>query len=234
MIDHTIYDNGVTRIKSFFKIKGFVELHNHSPLSILNACENPEQLETFQYNNQLWPFQQSSKMILDNEFLKRPVRGYFCLITNSEHKLVFDFIMNAGIQDIIALERELLEFIGFTSNYPIIAYSDNVPYYDIFFLEHFPNHMYPRWNIKQTDEQYVEQVNLIIQGVEVISAFELSTNKCEMRNKLYEQYVPNLNELFGEERVQRELDQFFNHEFVTRSCGTIDITKLVEYMNIIW
>lgn len=234
MIDHITYDNAVSRIKSFFKIKGFVEIHKCRPLSILNACENPEQIQTFSYNNQLWPLQQSTKMVLDNEFLKRPICGYFCLITNREDKLVFDFVMNTDIQDLIELERELLEFLGFIATaIPVVHYSDNASYNDICFLDHFPNHIYPRWNRKQKDDQYAEQVNLMIKGNEVISAFELSCNKCDMRNIFYNQHIGQLNQLFGEERVQRELESFFNRDFITRSCGTIDIHKMIEYMNII-
>lgn len=232
MIDHITYDKGISRIKSFFKIKGFVEVHNHRPLSILNACENPEQIQTFSYNNQLWPFQQSSKMILDNELLKCPICGYFCLITNSENKLVFDFVMNADMQDLVQLERELLEFIGFITNIPMINYSVH-SLYDIYFLDHFPNHMYPRWNRKQKDDQYAEQVNLMIKGDEVISSFELSCNKCDMRNTFYHEHIGNLIQLFGEERVLCEVESFFNCEFITRSCGTIDIDKMIEHMNII-
>jgi aspartyl/asparaginyl-tRNA synthetase len=268
MIDSIEFDKCVSCMRTFFKVKGFVEVHPQSRLSIL-ACEDPQTITTFQYANQLWPLPQTSQMWLEYEMLKDPERapGYFCVSTSYRneptpvegHEIIFpmfEFELKGGLDKLIELERELLEFIGFKSKendakYPEETYRKvaerygvvelehetqmGVDYGDVFFLKHFPNYTSPFWNMKQKYDE-VEKVDVIIHGIKTIGSAERSTDPVDMRNMFKTirggQYADILYNTFGQQRVDDELELFLNNTFVQRSGGGIDINQMIRAMKL--
>ena len=51
MIDPKEFDEVVSVLRSFFKTKGFIEVHTQSRLSILAACEDPKTISTYDLIN---------------------------------------------------------------------------------------------------------------------------------------------------------------------------------------
>ena len=264
MIDSVEFDKCISIMRTFFKVKGFLEVHTQSCLSVL--CEDPTNMITFQYANKVWPLPQTGQLWLDYEMLKNPHRvpGYFCVSTSYRNEQVdeiispiFEFQLKGGIDEMIQLERELLEFMGFKSNennanYPEEKYSmvaerygvdellheDEIKigedYGDVFFLKHFPIYTSSFWNMKQNVE--VSKVDVIIHGIETICSYERCTDPVEMRNRFVTfrngQYAIILYNTFGKERVEQELDSFLNHNFIQMSGGCISITRMIRAMKL--
>ena len=83
MIDPKEFDEVVSVLRSFFKTKGFIEVHTQSRLSILAACEDPKTISTYAYAGQVWPLPQTGQMWLEYELLSNPsAPGFFCVSTS--------------------------------------------------------------------------------------------------------------------------------------------------------
>ena len=74
------FDAAVTKLRDFFKSKGFVEVHTQDKLSILAACEDPTTMSTYNYAGNVFPLPQTGQMWLENYLLEHPEeQGFFCL-----------------------------------------------------------------------------------------------------------------------------------------------------------
>jgi aspartyl/asparaginyl-tRNA synthetase len=144
---HTV----VKRLREFFEVKGFIEVHTQSRLSILAACEDPTTISTYNYGGQVWPLPQTGQMWLEYELLKHPEpNGYFCLSTSFRNEPnpvpgrhdkifpMFEFEMKGDLNDMILLEKELLVHLGFgeQSTYSEGNYLDVAQKYEVKELEH--------------------------------------------------------------------------------------------------
>ena len=102
IIDTQVYNQVIKKLRSFFEARGFLEVSTQNRLSILAACEDPFNVNTFNYANNCWPLPQTGQMWLEYELLKNPnVNGYFCLTTSyrmeknpveDRHDLIFPLI----------------------------------------------------------------------------------------------------------------------------------------------
>ena len=116
------YSKVVKKMRDFFqKEKGFIEVPAQSRQSILAACEDPATITKYEFNGVEWPLPQTGQMWLEIELLKNPdVKGVFCTTTSyrnepnpiegSHEKIfpMFEFESHGNINDMIALEKELL------------------------------------------------------------------------------------------------------------------------------
>ncbi|MEI6090274.1 MAG: amino acid--tRNA ligase-related protein [bacterium] len=122
------YHTASKRLRSFFEKKGFIEVATQSRLSILSACEDPSTIATFQYSGIVWPLKQTGQMDLEYELLTNPeYPGVFCQSTSyrqeanpipGRHDLIFpmfEFEGRGTMDDLITLEAELLEYLGFSN-----------------------------------------------------------------------------------------------------------------------
>src|SRR3989344_4010322 len=118
--DIKAYDSAVTKLRSFFKGKGFIEMQTQDRLSILAACEDPSTIATFKYAGEVWPLPQTGQMWLEYELLKNPeIPGVFCVSTSfrneqnpipGRHNIIFpmfEFESKGTIDDLRKLERDL-------------------------------------------------------------------------------------------------------------------------------
>lgn len=275
MIDSVDFDKTVTLMRSFFKSKGFIEVHTQTRLSILAACEDPSTISKYDYAGQVWPLPQTGQMWLEYEMLKHPDRapGYFCVSTSYRNEPnpvpgrhdkifpMFEFELKGGMEELVKLERELLEYMGFktpegTVDYPRDKYVNvankyNVQeleneheerigneYGSVFFLTDFPNYTSPFWNMKQSDEVPGEakKVDVIIHGIETIGSAERSCDPEEMTRQFHTisdgGYANILYSQFSKERVESELDEFVKHSFFKRSGGGIGITRMIRALKL--
>lgn len=111
---------------------------------------------------------------------------------------------------------------------------------DVFFLTHFPYTTSPFWNMKRdsvplsTGGQAALKCDVIVGGMETIGSAERASDVDEMREQFHTisdgEYAKLLYNLFGQERVLAELDEFLKHDFKPRYGGGIGITRLISGM----
>ena len=276
IIDTVDFDCVVRKLRTFFQNKGFLEVHPQNRLSILAACEDPKTVATFNYINpttlvrEVFPLPQTSQMQLEFELLNYPERnvpGYFSVATSyraepnpvpGRHMTIFpmfEFEMKGGYTELIKLEVELLEFLGFT-NIKQVDYDDVANYYNVNELtnEHenrmptdysdavllcrFPNTTNPFWNMKQCEDgQHAYKIDVILCGQETIGSAERSTDKEQMlemfNNTTDGEYKSLLYNLFTQERVENELNEFLSHNFIERFGGGIGMSRLIRAMKLL-
>ena len=257
------YHNLVQKLREFFLNKGFIEVATQPNLTILSACENPQSVTKFDYIGEVWPLPQTGQMILEEVLLSNPeLSGCFCISTSyrqeknpipGRHELIFpmfEFESKGEMKELLKLEAELLEHLGFEA--PVEVNYDEVckEYGDVEILEdehesrmwkekgsvvslqHFPLRTNPFWNMKHNEDSIFNKVDVILYGQETIGSAERSCDVEEMKHNFYTiengKYDAKLFELFGEERVRKELNEFLEFEFFPRFGGGIGLTRLAR------
>jgi aspartyl/asparaginyl-tRNA synthetase len=257
------YNELVQKMRAFFLQKGFIEVPTQSRLSILAACENPHSITTFNYSGEIWPLPQTGQMWLEHELLQNPEwPGCFCISTSyrqekdpipGRHELIFpmfEFESKGGMKELLQLESELLEHLGFDQ--PVeVNYNDVCEEYggvsiledeheqkmwkeksSVVSLQYFPRRTNPFWNMKNKDGEIFNKVDVILYGQETIGSAERSSDVEKMKEMFYTiedgRYSDKLFELFGKERVETELEIFLQYEFFPRFGGGIGMTRLAR------
>jgi len=126
IIDSEKFTHVVCKLREFFLNRKFVEVHAQNRLSILAACEDPFNVQTFNYAGKVWPLVQTGQMWLEYEILSKPdVAGYFCLTTSyrmepnpvpGRHDIIFpmfEFEFKGNMEELIELQKELLVHLGY-------------------------------------------------------------------------------------------------------------------------
>ena len=271
LINPCEFNSAVSKMRRFFESKGFLEVHTQNRLSILAACEDPQTISTFNYGGQVWPLPQTGQMWLEYELLSNPeAAGFFCVSTSYRNEPnpvpgrhdkifpMFEFELKGGLDELVQLERELLEFMGFGdgASFPADDYKNIAERYNckeleheheeqlrkdhgpVYFIKNFPNYTSPFWNMKQseTQEGIANKVDVIIHGIETIGSAERSTNADEMRSQFYSisdgNYANILFSNFTKDRVELELDEFLKFNFFKRCGGGIGVTRMIRAMKL--
>ena len=168
---------------------------------------------------------------------------------------MFEFESKGTLKDLKVLEDELLNFLGFGS--PVeIDYNEICEEYGgveiledehearmwkelghCVSLQNFPERTSPFWNMKHKANGIFNKVDVILFGQETIGSAERSCDKEEMRHTFETisegGYAAKLFELFGEERVTKELDDFLNFDFFPRYGAGIGLTRLSRAMELL-
>jgi hypothetical protein len=162
---------------------------------------------------------------------------------------MFEVESKGTFEDLKQLEKELLEFLGFKP--PLeITYEDMCRKYNVSILEDeqetmmwgslgssislqkFPLRTNPFWNMKRNEDGTFNKVDVILFGQETIGSAERSCDVKEMRELFYTiedgKYSDKLFELFGKERVEKELDEFLSLNFFSRFGAGIGLTRLAR------
>ena len=178
---------------------------------------------------------------------KNPVPG--------RHKLIFpmfEFELRGGIEDLVKFETELLEHLGFGSRktYHFRKYDQLKRHYKtrelthkhenrmkddfgpVVFCRDFPSYTSPFWNMKKKNKTHSHKIDVIIYGNETIGSAERSVDAKEMTHEFYTisggKYAQKLFNLFGKDRVERELREFLKLDFFPRCGGGIGLTRLID------
>jgi aspartyl/asparaginyl-tRNA synthetase len=89
--------------------------------------------------------------------------------------------------------------------------------------------------MKKTGD-YANKIDVIMAGQETIGSAERSTSVEEMRSLFHTissgGYAQKLFNLFGQERVEKELEEFLSLEFFPRFGGGIGVTRLMDAMKV--
>ena len=264
------YDKVVTKMRYFFKeAKNFVEVPTQSRLSILAACEDPKTISQFVFDGINYPLPQTGQMWLEYELLNNPdLEGVFCVSTSyrnepnpikGRHQKIFpmfEFEAKGDMNDLIKIEEELLEYLGFTKDSIHCTYDGICKRYEVehleaehetrmhkeiggkIFLKSFPQRSHPFWNMKQneTDKNLYNKVDVILHGQETIGSAERSSNPNDMRANFHSisngNYAKLLFSKFTKKRVMEELEDYLAHDFFPRFGAGIGINRMARAMKL--
>jgi aspartyl/asparaginyl-tRNA synthetase len=164
---------------------------------------------------------------------------------------MFEFESKGDFKELQKLEEELLQHLGFGQLDTFVhkSYDELKAHYqtaeltskeenamltdfgNVVFLERFPQYTSPFWNMKKEGE-YANKIDVIIHGQETIGSAERSTDPTEMRKLFHTisngEYAQTLYSLFGEDRVEKELEAFLELSFFPRFGGGIGMTRLLD------
>ena len=174
------------------------------------------------------------------------------------HELIFpmfEFESHGNIIDLDNLEQELLIYLGFgkpvkvdydtmCGEYGGVSILENEhedrmwkEYGHCVSLQNFPLRTNPFWNMKHSAAGIFNKIDVILYGQETIGSAERSCDVAKMREMFYGiedgRYSAKLFELFGKERVERELDEFLSYDFFPRFGGGIGMTRLARAYEIL-
>jgi aspartyl/asparaginyl-tRNA synthetase len=171
------------------------------------------------------------------------------------HKLIFpmfEFELKGGIVELRKFETELLEHMGFDEDFYYKTYDELKDFYktselthqhenemqtdfgSVVFCQDFPTYTSPFWNMKMNGIDHAHKIDVIIYGHETIGSAERSSDVRAMRESFYTisegAYAKKLFELFGKDRVEKELNEFLELKFISRSGGGIGLTRMINAM----
>lgn len=155
-------------------------------------------------------------------------------------------------EDMVKLQAEMLEYLGFDA--PTVAdYNELCKKYgteileaehetkmwneigDSISLQNFPLRTNPFWNMQKGEGDKFQKVDVILFGQETIGSAERSCDKEGMKEMFYTieggNYSAKLFELFGKERVEKELEHFLSLDFFPRfgwGCGMTRLARAYE------
>jgi aspartyl/asparaginyl-tRNA synthetase len=171
------------------------------------------------------------------------------------HKIIFpmfEFESRGSLNDLEVLEAALLEHLGYgrSTSFPRINYEDAARQYGVddissqvelkiaadygraVFLKNFPEKTSPFWNMRRDHLGRACKIDVILDGMETIGSAERSCDAEAMRKSFYAisngGYAQKLFDLFGQERVEAELEDFLKLPFVPRYGGGIGMTRLMR------
>ena len=261
------YNKSVKKMRQFFQDeKGFIEVPAQSRQSILAACEDPATISQYIFGGVNWPLPQTGQMWLERDLLENPkVDGVFCITTSYRNEPnpipgrhdkifpMFEFESHGDMDDMIKLEKELLEFLGFKKPRRLF-YEEACDWYDvknleaeheekmvehygdIISLQKFPQRTHPFWNMKHAGNGIYNKVDVIMHGMETIGSAERSCDTHEMREQFHTisdgEYSKLLFNHFGKKRVEDELEDYLSLEMFERFGGGIGVTRMVRAMKL--
>ena len=263
------YNNAIVKMREFFqKEKGFIEVPTQSRKSILAACEDPKTISQYIFSGVNWPLPQTGQMWLEKELLDNPeLPGVFCISTSYRNEPnpipgrhdkifpMFEFESRGNMSDMIQLEEELLEHLGFKQDAAYLDYDTackqvNAHYLeaehegiiqaihgDVVYLQNFPLRSDPFWNMKrQEGGTHFSKVDVLLYGMETIGSAQRSCDAEQMRDLFYTislgQYAKLLFNHFGQLRVERELEEYFALEMFERFGGGIGLTRICRALKL--
>lgn len=171
------------------------------------------------------------------------------------HKLIFpmfEYEIKGGIKELEAFNTELLEYLGFGKAGPFTykTYDELKAHYEteelthahenrmetdfspVVFCSDFPTYTSPFWNMKKNGDSHAHKIDVIMYGDETIGSAERSTDPEAMKESFYTisngKYAEKLFQLFGKDRVERELNDFLKLDFFPRSGGGIGLTRMIN------
>tara|TARA_B100000029_G_scaffold499394_1_gene569743 strand:- start:2151 stop:2999 length:849 start_codon:yes stop_codon:yes gene_type:complete len=172
---------------------------------------------------------------------------------------MFEFEAPGTFDDLIEMEEKLVCHLGFRPCiYPVKRYTEWQEEFGtteeltneheqmisdshiedigagVGFITHFPYSTSPFWNMKKEGD-YANKCDVIIGGMETIGSAERSADIVEMREQFHTisdgEYANLLYELFGKERVEKELEEFLSYDFFPRYGGGIGMTRLISALD---
>ncbi len=266
-------------LRTFFLNRGFLEVPTQhlmrAPLGNLAACENPESILAVPLLGKRRALPQTGQMWLEDFLLRNPdkYQGLFCVSYSyrneqspqkGRHNIVFpmfEFEMHGGHEALVALERDLIVFLGIASRTEIYHadYEETAREYGVreiedaeekrLWKEHgpavllslFPKYTSPFWNMFMRPDGKAKKTDGILFGIETIGSAERSRDPAAMWRQFHTisggRYAEKLFELFGEKEILAELNYFlgaasYPKGHTVRSGGGIGMTRMVRALEL--
>lgn len=168
---------------------------------------------------------------------------------------MFEFEFPGTINDLKAMEYELCDYLGFgtieektyrewqkhygiSQSTELEAEHENAmgSFYGSAMITDFPEFTSPFWNMSRYEDGVTsKKIDVILGGMETIGSAERSTDVDQMRETFHTitdgAYANLLFELFGKDRVESELEEFFQHDFFPRVGGGIGMTRMIAALD---
>ena len=234
LINPKAFTETVGRLRSFFLDKGFYEVHTQNRLSILAACEDPFNVATYNYADQVWPLPQTGQMWLEHELLSSPSsKGFFCVSTSyrqepnaipGRHDIIFpmfEFEMPGDIDDLKKMEYELCEHLGFKKPTEK-TYAE--------WQKHYGHAEDYEMTAEEETKMHQEfGTTMITDFPEMTSPFwNMSRNDDGKTAKKIDVILGGMETIGSQERVEAELEKFLEFDFFPRVGGGIGLTRLLR------
>lgn len=263
------YHKTVSRLREFFVSRGFLEVHPQPRQSLLAVADDVSTIMTYSDGQQNYLLPQTAYMWTEFELLKNPdLKGVFCCSTSyRQHKNpipgrhenvfpMFDFEMRGHLDDMVQLEKDLLEHFDFDpALFKSATYNDMLEKYgvhtvdpatetgighdisEVTFLDYKPETALPYWGVKRENSDVARTSDVLLFGMGTIGAAERSCDKERMRSRFYEMdsghYAQRLFDTFGQERVERELGEYLSLEMTPRCTASIGINRFVRALRLL-
>ena len=167
---------------------------------------------------------------------------------------MFEFEMPGSIDDLKAMEYELVDYLGF-SKPEERTYAAWQQHYGLWcdgeleaeqeismcadfgtaMITDFPEFTSPFWNMSRNPDGTSRKIDVILGGMETIGSAERSCDVDMMRDTFHtitdSAYSDLLFDLFTKERVQAELEQFLQYDFFPRVGGGIGLTRMIAALD---
>lgn len=168
---------------------------------------------------------------------------------------MFEFESKGDMSGLQRLMEDLFEWMGFgpkeqyrEGDYDFVAQYYNTKelsaademklwpdFSPVFFLKNFPIGTSPFWNMKKVGN-HSNKIDAILYGMETVGAAERSCNPTEMKEQFHSisdgLYADILYKHFGKERVDREMDEFLNLDFIPRFGAGIGVNRMIRAMSL--
>ncbi len=168
---------------------------------------------------------------------------------------MFEFEFPGDYEDLKTMEYELCAHLGFKKpeekSYEGWQRHYNLATYEEIAAEHegkmkeefttamitdFPEFTSPFWNMKRWDTGlHSKKIDVILGGMETIGSAERSCDVDQMRDTFHTiakgEYAKLLFQLFGKDRVEKELEEFFKLDFFPRVGGGIGMTRMISALD---
>ena len=172
---------------------------------------------------------------------------------------MFEFEFPGTIKELKEMEYELCEYLGFKKptektyqewqqhfgglswgSADELTADHELKMYDEFtttMITDFPEFTSPFWNMSRAEDGTSKKIDVILGGMETIGSAERSTDKDQMRDTFHTitdgAYARLLGTLFGDDRVEKELEEFLNFDFFPRVGGGIGMTRMIAALDTI-
>ena len=257
------YHKTVSRLREFFISKGFLETNPQPRQSYLSVADDIRTMMTYSDGENTFQLPQTAHMWLEFELLKNPeLPGVFCCSTSYRKHLnpipgrhentfpIFDFEMPGPLHHAMALQKELIAYLGFDISayqemaYPEVAQTLGVRRIDaasesrigqekstVFVVTHKPETIHPFWGVRRVNG-VAQTANCLLYGMDTLSVSERGHHRERLRNRFYDiddgLYAQTLFDTFGQQNVERELGEFLSLDLFPRSTGSIGVTRLIR------
>ena len=167
---------------------------------------------------------------------------------------MFEFEMPGSVDDLKAMEYELCEYLGFGSieektyrewqqHYGVSAGTELDAQHELAMqasfgpcmITDFPEMTSPFWNMSRNEDGTSRKIDVILGGMETIGSAERSTDKEQMRDTFHTisdgEYAGLIKSLFGDDRVEAELEKFLEFDFFPRVGGGIGMTRMIAALD---
>jgi len=118
LIDPKDFNYCVSKLRIFFMNRGFIEVYPNLIDSIPIINKNSKISKLYNFNKSIWSDNQIGQIWLDNILLDNPeLNGCFRITTNSikdqKDFPIFEFGSKGNIDNLLSLEKSLLNYMGF-------------------------------------------------------------------------------------------------------------------------